>query len=71
MSITRINIENLDKQYRIGEIGTGTLSHDINRWWYKIRGKEDPYKMIGSKNDRTSQINSTFLVGNLKLSCKL
>ena len=60
-ALTRINIENLDKQYRIGEIGTGTLSHDINRWWYKIRGKEDPYKIIGSKNDRTSKISSEYV----------
>jgi len=61
MSLTRINIENLDKQYRLGEIGTGTLSHDINRWWHKIRGKRDPYKMIGSKNDRTSNNNSDYV----------
>ena len=61
MDITRINIENLSKQYRIGEIGTGTLSHDINRWWYKLRGKDDPYKMIGSKNDRTANIDTNYV----------
>ena len=61
MSLTRINIENLDKQYRLGEIGTGTLSHDLNRWWHKIRGKDDPYTMIGSVNDRTSEINSDYV----------
>lgn len=61
MAITRINIENLDKQYRLGEIGTGTLSHDINRWWHIIRGKEDPYKMIGSKNDRASNTKSDYV----------
>jgi len=45
-----IKIENLSKQYRLGQIGTGTLSHDINRWWAKIRGKEDPFLKIGSGN---------------------
>ena len=61
MSFSRINIEMLDKQYRIGEIGTGTISHDLNRWWHKIRGKEDPYSMIGSKNIRTSTQNSDYV----------
>ena len=48
-----LKIENLDKVYRLGEIGTGTISHDLNRWWAKIRGKEDPYSKIGASNDRT------------------
>jgi len=51
MSDTLIKIENLSKQYRLGLVGTGTLSHDLNRWWYKIRGKEDPYLKIGQNND--------------------
>jgi lipopolysaccharide transport system ATP-binding protein len=33
MSNTVIKIENLSKIYRLGEVGTGTLSHDLNRWW--------------------------------------
>ncbi|RLD70524.1 MAG: ABC transporter ATP-binding protein [Bacteroidetes bacterium] len=36
--------------YRLGVIGTGTLSHDLNRWWHKVRGKEDPYLKIGEAN---------------------
>lgn len=48
-----IKVENLSKQYRLGEIGTGTLSHDLNRFFAKIRGKEDPYAIIGQTNDRT------------------
>jgi len=56
MSKTVIKIENLSKLYRIGEIGTGTISHDLNRWWTtKIRGKEDPYAQVGQVNDRTSK----------------
>lgn len=53
MSNTIIKVENVSKQYRLGEIGTGSLSHDLNRWWYRIRGKEDPYLKVGETNDRT------------------
>lgn len=48
-----IKVENLSKQYRLGQVGTGTITHDVNRWWHKIRGKEDPYLMVGELNDRT------------------
>ncbi len=51
MSDTVIKIENLSKIYRLGEPCTGTLSHDLNRWWaMNIRGKEDPYAKIGGVN---------------------
>jgi lipopolysaccharide transport system ATP-binding protein len=43
---------NISKQYRLGLVGTGTLSHDLNRLWAKIRGKEDPYLKVGAVNDR-------------------
>lgn len=48
-----IQVENLSKLYRLGEVSTGTLSHDLNRWWHRVRGKEDPYLKIGQVNDRT------------------
>ena len=50
---TVISVENVSKLYRLGEVGTGTLTHDLNRWWHKVRGKEDPYQIIGQVNDRT------------------
>jgi lipopolysaccharide transport system ATP-binding protein len=52
MSDTVIKVENLSKQYRLGLVGTGTLSHDLKRWWYVVRGKEDPYLKIGETNKR-------------------
>ena len=52
---TAIKVENLSKVYRLGELGTGTLSHDLNRWFAKMRGKEDPYLLIGEENDRLSK----------------
>ncbi|AEE50733.1 ABC transporter related protein [Haliscomenobacter hydrossis DSM 1100] len=58
---TVIKVENLSKQYRLGEVSTGTISHDLNRWWHRIRGKEDPYLRIGESNDRTSKGNSEYV----------
>jgi lipopolysaccharide transport system ATP-binding protein len=50
-----IKIENVSKLYRLGTVGTGTIAHDLNRWWHTIRGKEDPYAKIGQVNDRTQR----------------
>ncbi len=61
MSSVVIKAENISKQYRLGEVGTGTLSHDINRLWHKIRGKEDPYLKIGETNDRTKKGDSDYV----------
>ena len=65
MSNTVIKVENLGKQYRLGQVGTGTLSTDINRWWHKVRGKDDPYLQIGETNDRT-KMGGSDLVWALK-----
>ncbi len=43
-----IQIENLWKEYRLGVIGHGTLTHDLQSWWARIRGKDDPNKRISS-----------------------
>ncbi|MFP5042373.1 ABC transporter ATP-binding protein [Parasediminibacterium sp. JCM 36343] len=61
MSETVIKVENLSKQYRLGEIGTGSISHDLQRWLHRIRGKEDPYLKIGEENDRTSKGSSDYV----------
>lgn len=61
MSDIVIKVENVSKQYRLGQVGTGTLAHDVNRWWYKIRGKDDPYLKIGEANDRTQTGNSEYV----------
>ncbi|MBU2915207.1 ABC transporter ATP-binding protein [Reichenbachiella agariperforans] len=61
MSDIAIKVENLSKQYRLGQVGTGTISHDLNRWWHSIRGKEDPYLKIGESNDRTTKGTSEYV----------
>lgn len=61
MSATAIKVENISKLYRLGELGTGTLSRDLNRWWARVRGKEDPFTRIGETNDRSTRGNSEFV----------
>lgn len=56
-----LKAENISKQYRLGQVGTGTLSHDLNRFWYKLRGKEDPYLKIGEANDRATKGDSEYV----------
>lgn len=56
-----IEVHNVSKQYRLGQVGTGSLSHDINRWWHRLRGKEDPYLRIGEANDRTARGSSDYV----------
>ena len=58
---TVIRVEDLSKQYRLGQVGRGTINHDVNRWWHKVRGKEDPYLKIGQENDRTIKGNSDYV----------
>jgi len=60
MSDTVIKIENLSKQYRLGIVGTGTLSHDLNRWWHLVRGKEDPYLKIGEIKNQHNKVDSQY-----------
>ena len=59
MSEVVIRVENISKLYRLGEVGTGSLAHDVNRWWHKVRGKEDPYLKIGEVNDRTKSVSGS------------
>lgn len=61
MSKPIIKVENIGKQYRLGTVGTGTFSHDVNRWWHKVRGKEDPYLKIGEVNDRAVKGDSEYV----------
>jgi len=62
MSDIAIKFENISKQYRLGSIGTGTLSHELNRWWImNIQGKQDPYLKIGQENDRENKSISDYV----------
>jgi len=53
---TVIQVTNLSKIYRLGEIGTGTISRDLERWYkMRIRGLEDPFLKIGETNERNKK----------------
>jgi lipopolysaccharide transport system ATP-binding protein len=56
-----LKVENIYKQYELGQVSTGTMAHDFNRWLHKIRGKEDPYLKITEKNTRDEQGGSKFV----------
>ena len=67
-----IEFNNVGKQYRLGRVGTGTLSHDLNRWWQtSILGKEDPYLKIGEVNDRTTKGHSDYVWALKDISFKV
>lgn len=56
-----LKVENISKQYRLGLVGTGTISHDLNRWWHRIRGKEDPFLKVGAVNDRSATAKENYV----------
>jgi lipopolysaccharide transport system ATP-binding protein len=62
MSETVIKLENIGKQYRLGTVGSQTLRGDLQRWWYNMRGKEDPALKIG----QTNQLNQKSKIKNQK-----
>ena len=53
-----LKVDNVKKKYRLGVIGGGTLQGDLQSWWARIRGKEDPNSKIG--DDPTAK-NGTFM----------
>lgn len=46
-----LKVDNIKKRYRLGVIGGGTLQGDLQSWWARIRGKEDPNTVIGTEVD--------------------
>ena len=60
-----IEVEGLSKMYRIGVIGSGTLSHDLNNWWHRLRGNVNANDTQGEIND-PSKKSKTGYVWSLK-----
>jgi lipopolysaccharide transport system ATP-binding protein len=58
---TVIKAENISKQYRLGYVGSGSIKDDVKRWWYGIRGKEDPLLNVGESNDRSRKGESDYV----------
>src|ERR1035437_10330069 len=60
MNSVVIQVDRLSKEYRLGQIGRKRLVDDVNRWWARFRGKEDPFSKVGvgtpKVEDRRSKI---------------
>ena len=70
MSDIVISVESLWKKYRLGVVGTGTLRHDLNRWWHRVRGKPDPYATVGlSQKTQTPGIEARKSAGTSDSQC--
>lgn len=64
-----IKVENLSKEYKLGQIGGGTLTGDLQSWWARFRGKEDPNSQIGEVAKSNSS-NSFFALNNVNFEIK-
>jgi len=58
MSNIVIKVENLSKAYQLGQIGTGTISRDLERWYARMLGKEDPFLRIGERHNQNAKSES-------------
>jgi len=58
---TVIKVENISKQYRLGDVGSGSIADDLSKWWALVRGKEDPTLQLGEVNDRSKVGNSDYV----------
>lgn len=56
-----IKVEHLSKVYQLGQIGTGTISRDLERWYARMRGKEDPFLRIGESNQQNTRSESNLV----------
>jgi lipopolysaccharide transport system ATP-binding protein len=68
MSDTVISIENLSKSYRLGQIGTGTLSRDLTAWWASVRGKPNPMLKVGEKDHGNRDAETIWALKNVNFS---
>ena len=67
-----IEFDSVGKQYRLGLVGTGSLQHDLNRWWQTtVLRREDPYLKIGEVNDRSTKGHSDYVWALKDISFKV
>jgi len=61
MSETVIKVENISKFYQLGLINHGTLTKDLQGWWAKIRGKDDPNSRISMVSNKNTNSDADFI----------
>ena len=54
-----IEVRHLSKKYNLGVIGHGTLHRDLQSWWARIRGKDDPNSKLNSSRDASKELSKT------------
>lgn len=64
---TAIKIESLYKEYRLGVIGHGTLRQDLQSWWAKLRGQDDPNSIISDNPIRSTSTDRILALKNINL----
>ena len=70
MSQTVIKVENLYKEYKLGVIGHGTLYRDLQSWWARVRGKEDPNSLISSQYTQKAEKESFLALTDISMEIK-
>lgn len=70
MSETVIRIESLYKEYKLGVINHGTLTHDLQSWWARIRGKDDPNSLISVQHNADAEKDSFLALKDVSFEVK-
>lgn len=70
MSQTVISVENLYKEYKLGVISHGTLTHDLQSWWARVRGKEDPNSLISTNPSAAAETGSFLALKDINFEVK-
>ncbi len=67
MTDTVIKVENLTKKYKLGVINTGMLTKDLQSWWSRKLGKDDPNARI---HENVNEKGEILALNNLNFEVK-
>jgi lipopolysaccharide transport system ATP-binding protein len=70
MDSIALRVEHLTKEYRLGTIGYGTLREDLQSWWARVRGKEDPNSLVTAKHHTGSEQKHFFALDDISFEVK-
>jgi homopolymeric O-antigen transport system ATP-binding protein len=70
MNDTVLKIENVSKEYRLGVISHKTLTRDLQSWWARQRGKEDPNLPVSMQNQRIPSDNRFWALKDVSFEVK-
>lgn len=70
MSQTVIEVKDLSKYYRLGSIGSGTLREDINSWFARLTGRDDPSAPVPGLKRNNENAGDIWAIRNINLQVK-